>query len=392
MISQNLNLINLLKAYSLAFMAELKMSIEPSEAVELAKKSVHCLKEITAEELHFHEKGYLEIRQATAMARSGMLSEARDLLDKALEKLPQSPSNAKVSGLMTKGIVEDMLGNFLISKAAWKEGLALAEVLGDGRRQAGLLRNLAIVAEKTGVIPEAIINNRKALSIYQQIGDDAGRGHTAANLSVIFLLLQQYDDAFPYIETALGVAKTKKLPDLEAYSLVAQARWQLSKNHLEDAHITLVRALQLSQEIELLDLYSEIYRLMAVIAGSQKDFVEANRLIALALENASDDSHDMGNCYRVRANIFSSQEYSDEANMAYETSQTIFKQKSPFYRARTELDWAKHLFKNREYKQSSSLLKHALKIFNETDATVLAAEVTQMFNLMTRQKAMGKGK
>jgi tetratricopeptide (TPR) repeat protein/DNA-binding XRE family transcriptional regulator len=329
-----------------------------------------------------HERSYLYIRQGTLLARIGELKEALPIIEKGIKDLPSEPTPAKVSGLMTLGIINDFLGRYDQAANAWEEGTGLAATLGDNLRLAGLWRNRAILAEKVGDTSSSIEYNENALQLYEQIGDEVGEAHTAANLGIVYLFLGDPDAAVKQIHRATKIAQEQKAKDLKVFANVAMARLLLHEMQVDEAESYLRNAEKLALDIDLSEILAEIKRLQALIALRRMEYEQATILIDESLGLASERNHliDEGNSWRVKGTILYAMDQTENGDIAFAKSVELLADGYLLHRARAEMIWAKCLIERNSISSAVHLLNKAKTTLESMSVKRLLEQVKKLLN------------
>ncbi|MEA2509076.1 MAG: hypothetical protein QOG21_1158, partial [Actinomycetota bacterium] len=107
---------------------------------------------------------------------------------------------------LTAGIHLD-LDDFEAAVAALRDGLELAERVGNVEELAGCLINLGMVEHQRGNLDEAIDCDRRAIAEFERIGHGAGRAIGYANLSEKLMDRGDLDEALQSSENAFEIAR-----------------------------------------------------------------------------------------------------------------------------------------------------------------------------------------
>jgi tetratricopeptide (TPR) repeat protein len=326
----------LIKAYVCDFMSQLLLQQDLPQAIEMSGRGVMLIQQIPNSALQ-PEEGYLAIRHATNLARSGNLAAAHQAIKEALPLLPAYPTAARVTGLMNLGNICDMQGDIHKAKVYWQEAQAAAAAIGDTRRLAGLQLNLAVQAGDQGDFAACITAMQSAIDDYKRIGDRSSWGYALSNLA--YYRLQQvaehgrYTPSSTIDETTLHPIRTllteaaavaELLEDRELMSgvQVNLGRWYLHQRHFAAAEAHLAEALTTCQTMDLHGLRAEIFGLQAQSALEQMQLDVAQHSITQALQAADTQISPLekARLYRLQGRILRTLGRNHEAEAAFAQS------------------------------------------------------------------------
>ena len=306
-------------SYVCETLAQWWMSRDRQQALAWSEWGVNALAHVRSATAQ-HQRGYLLIRHGTILAQRGELAAGQQLIEDAFALLPEEPSAARISGLLSLGNIFDIQGDTERARHCWLEGVQAAQALADYRRLAGLWLNLAIQAEEQGQFAQCEEFNERALQLYRQIGDIDGEGRVLSNLAFNYLRQEKFAQAWPYLEEAARVTADHALHDLEVHVKANYARYYLLQGHLAQAEAFLAQAQALSEQIEESETLSEITRLQAQVALQQGDYTTALTLIEASLAAADDQGSEAGLGWGVKGEILMRQGHVAEAKVAFQRS------------------------------------------------------------------------
>ena len=349
------------RAYAYDFMAELTMGRDADEATSWSQKALAALHGQYDAALE-REHGYFNIRAATILGRTGLVEEAKTVAERGVEELLSAgPTSARASGYLTLGTLHFFLGKADNAVVAWRKGKADAEALGDKRRLAGVLVNLANAYSFQGEYAKSTATYEEAAELFREMGDVDGESHVRANLSIDYMLRSEDEKALASIETALALAREHGLRRIEAHALVNRARLQLYRDDGITAPGDLEKAAKICEPLQYKVLLSEITRLQARLALRDGQFENALRLVEESLEIAVDLS-EMGRSWRVKGQILSALDRADESAIAFQESHNLLADQERYELGRTLLAWGQHLFGSSK-REAIQKLEQALAIF-----------------------------
>lgn len=351
------------RAYLCEAMSEMLMKQDMVAAAEWSRRGVEMLTRLDSSAAR-PEMGYLYIRHASIIGRMGQFNDAIVALDKGLSLLPEAPTAARVSGLMTLGVIHNILGDAQSALEHWEAGVADAKAIGDNRRLAGLWSNLAIHKEHTGELLEYIAYVEQARDLYEQIGDTAELGRVCSNLGFVHTLYGEFERAKGYLDRAVAISESHQLPDLTLFVNINLARWHLAQGWLDEVAPYLEKARQLCEQMQFGRWLAEVYRLESRLLLSQEDAKHALISIKKSLASAGEHDHtiEQGRSWREKGNILFTLDDKIAAKEAYQKSLS-FLDENRFEQARSQLAFGIYFLNQQQRKQAMPLLKAAQKVF-----------------------------
>lgn len=328
----------LYRSYVYETLAQRWMSRDRQQALAWSEQGISALAHVQSA-IGQQQRGYLLIRHGTILAQRGDLVAGQELIEEAFTLLPEEPTAARISGLLSLGNIFDIQGDTDRARHCWLEGVQAAEALADYRRLAGLWLNLAIQAEEQGQFAACEEFNERALQLYRQIGDLDGEGRVLSNLAFNYLRQEKFAQAWPYLEEAARLTATHALPDLEVHVKTNYARYYFLQGHLAQAEAFLAEAQALSAQIEESETLSEITRLQAQVALQQGDYTTALTLIETSLAAADDQGSEAGLGWGVKGEILMHQGKAAESRTAFQQSIELLA-RYPFDQAKVKAVWA----------------------------------------------------
>ncbi len=155
----------------------------------------------------------------------------------------------------TQGELHLYCGEWEEARESFRQGLALAEELGNLERQAGYRAGLALAARCQRQLQQATALLSEALALIDGYGYQHLRTRIQLWLAEIWLVRDQPGEAWPYLSTALETARAQqrrllliRALCLQAWYLATQASWQEAEVLLEQAR---QQALELALPLEV---------------------------------------------------------------------------------------------------------------------------------------------
>lgn len=155
------------------------------------------------------------------------------------------------------------LGQLDDAAAALRNGLELAERVGNIEEIGGCLINLGLVELERGAIDEAIACDRRAIAEFERVGHGSGRATSYVNLAEKLMVKGAYDEAVRYGELGLELARSIGHSLLVAGAIQTIAAIRLKNREFVDAASTAEEAAALHVEGGALQYATECYELAA---------------------------------------------------------------------------------------------------------------------------------
>jgi len=370
------------QAYVCEWMAEMLMGRDQQGAEAWSQRGIELLQGIESSAAR-HEEGYLLIRHATILGRTGQITDAIACVNRGLVLLPDTPSAARVSAYMTLGVLQDITGERNAAKENWDKGVEQAKVVGDSRRLAGLWRNLALQAGETGDLQKQQAYTEQSLQLYQLIGDIVGEGHTSANLGYLHTLMGKHIEAGKNLETAKNLAIQNGMQDLEAIIEINLARWHITQRQYEEASLGLDIAHGICEKLKMSREIAEILRLRAQVAMHKNAYQEALKQIdsALELTQTYEDTLETGRNFRSKGDILHRTGRIAEAEDSYKRSIKCLSE-NQFERSRSCLALGIHYSEVPAFEQAQTWLGKALTGFKELNLEYYVQQTQEALDSM----------
>lgn len=319
------------------------------------------------------ERGYISLILAAILAEEGKFEAAIQEVQAGLRDLPPSLTSTRINGLICLGHIFSQLGEHEKSLAKFKEGLEMAEALGDTGHQARLWESIGIEAELAGDFVAAVEHYEKALPFYRRQGDIERECGVHSNLGSVYTKLGVDEQAFIHFNTAMKLIAQKihsetklvqahPLIKQEAYLKTNLARLYLDRNQPDEAEINLKRAAEICEHLELLFVWPTVLSWQAEVARLTGDLTGALRLVEEALSKAKTGRDLLGEgiAWRVKGDILSARAKPEPARTAYEASLAILDQQDQYEAARSRVALARHYLANGQKSEAKTLLTEAL--------------------------------
>ena len=154
-------------------------------------------------------RGHLLLRLATAEIVAGRFESAirHGLEAKALFETGGSELRGLATTLRVVGDAHRELGRLDEAAATLREGLAVAERIGNVEDIGGCLINLAIVERWRGAYDDAAMIALRAIDEFERIGHASGRVTIYVNMAEIQMMREDYEEARRFAAKALDLAR-----------------------------------------------------------------------------------------------------------------------------------------------------------------------------------------
>ncbi|MGB0383983.1 MAG: NB-ARC domain-containing protein [Ardenticatenaceae bacterium] len=330
------------RVYLYESMSGLEMQRDPLAARKWVEQGLAELNALHTSEATY-QKGYFYILLATFNYDAGRLTEAIVAAEQGLALLPTSPTSARIIALIVLGNVYSLQGDIEKSLEYQKEGIKIAQDLGDRRREAMLWVCIGLDEGNRGNLSAAVEHFQKTLELYQNIGDVGGKVNSNTNLGVFYILLGEDKRAERHLTTAIDFAQTYQLIKSEAYARTYLANLLIYQGKLAEATFALHRAHDICTKLMLPFLLPVVLYWQAEIARLTGQFDQALTLIEESLQRAEKAGYllEKGIAWSIKGKILDAMQRFDEAEGAHQTSLQILEQ-YPYEVAQSQQALAEH--------------------------------------------------
>jgi tetratricopeptide (TPR) repeat protein len=273
----------------------------------------------------------LSMRFAAALWRfwhiRGYLSEGRDWLVKVLaDKTLTDPIRPKL--INGAGMIAREQGDYAAATAFFKDGLALAQQLGDMPAAATSLNSLGLLASDQGDCLKALGFFSEALEIRRKQDDRRGTGNTLNNIALAAQEQGEYDKANKFFEESLAIRR--ELGDrlgiaqsLNNLGIVAQLQ-----GDYERAHAFYEESLHLCRELGNKVGVAQALNNLGIGARQQGDYKNAQELLeeSLAVSREVGSKVSIASTLECLGLLAFKQNDCKKAIILYSESLTIFKE------------------------------------------------------------------
>ena len=350
-------------AYIHDFLSQLNLRTEIEDALKHSKNAIEILQKNDSSKL-LPEQGYMIIRYASILARSGKFEDAKKKLEEGLSLFGKEASAAKVSGYITLGGVIYYLGKPKDAIPLWEKGIKNAKSIGDRFREAQLHQNIGNAYSFLGGYDDSTKNYEQALEIYQYIGYHLGQSDIQNNLGINYLILSQYDSCNKSVKSALELAESNQLISQKAQALVIRARLQIKQTVITTAEQDLNQAKDIASSLQDDLLLSEIYHLQASLLLLQGHSKEALSLAEKSIDFAVEPVEE-GKGWRTKGDIQRILNNNIKANQFYKQSQLLLTDQDQYELGYTLLNWGMFESSIENFSSAESLLSQAKDIFSD---------------------------
>jgi len=320
------------------FLSRIPVTIDhvaPPEWIERGLAESSSLESVAIKE----QRGFLLVQQSAMFLRAGKAHNAIEAAADGLALLPDAPSAGRVNGLMHWGLALQSVATPHESIQKFREALTLAEELGDQARRALLWQNMAWDETRLEQYDQADIHLALAIEIYDRLGDKSNQIGAKINLASNYRRRGDLARASKTLEETIGMARDNGLPLHEASAQSNLADVYLDSQRYNDAWELLKRIqLQLTQMDESSATYlaPTVYRQQAEAALGLGRIEESRELVGRAIAGAqtTEDRDEEGIGWRVLGRIHFYQQALEEAKEAWDKSLALLAE-SPYELAKT---------------------------------------------------------
>jgi predicted ATPase/DNA-binding CsgD family transcriptional regulator len=213
---------------------------------------------------------------------SGLLTEGRTWLERALTLDPGTAPALRMSLLNVAGALAGMQGDFARLEAANQESLDLARCLGDHGAMASALGDLGIAAGERGEFAKARTLHHEALTICQRLDNRAGTAARHANLGPVCLALGDVSSAETHCRAALALWRELENYFGEGITLINLGSIARARGDRVKEEAVLREAAQVLQEIGYREGLAMIVAGLAGVATVRGQPLKAARLFGAA--------------------------------------------------------------------------------------------------------------
>lgn len=159
---------------------------------------------------------------------------------------------------------------------------ALYRALGDDAGIARAVTSLAVVYERQGRYDEAVPLYEETLGLYRALGDTSGVGLVLGNLGTTALRRGAYDEGEALLAEALRLAAAVGDRGNMAWLLGSRGRAALFQERHDQAWVDFTQGLRIGREVNEKADMIECLEGLAIVAGLQRAFARAARLVGAA--------------------------------------------------------------------------------------------------------------
>ena len=331
-----------------------------------------------------HQTGYFHILRCTLEGRSGQLERAYETVQMGLTLLPDTPTPARLSGLISLSTILGMMGKKEESHEQLKTAVSLAITLKDYKRLTKVYINLSINLRKLGNFSQASDYAQKALQIQEaHFGrlDQREISNLHIRLGTLYGLLGEDTLAQQYLQTAINIGQTYQLRDVMAFAQVEIVQLNLyqldilpladmaqptHQTTLNNAKMQLTQAGATLNELGYARPRPSTLYLLAEVARLRGDLDQALTSINDALRAFQPlKKANPSIAWSIKGKILDAQGLFEAADIAHQTSLNHLKTHEPYELARGQLMTARHYIQWQQPHKAKPLLQKALTTFQK---------------------------
>lgn len=291
-----------------------------------------------------HQKGYLHILSSRILRKTGQLQKAIKVAEEGLSQLPSSPTPARIHGLMILNNLFAHLGEMEKSITYQKEGIQIAQQLGDSRRLAMLWNNMGLDEGNQGNLSAAVSSFQKALQLHRQMGSVEGQAKVHSNLGMFLIVFGEDEQAKEHLTRAIHLTQQHNLREDEAFAQTQLASLLIYQDHLAEAAAALKIAHSICQERKLAYLLAVVLYWQAELQRLMDEQAQGVILIDKSLQLSKERGYllEEGIAWSIKGKILDGMERFDEAEAAHQTSLRIIAEQYPYDLAQSKLAFGEH--------------------------------------------------
>ena len=216
--------------------------------------------------------------------RLGRHAQAESFFKSALES--SDDSSAQCAALLGLGAASFERGEWDEAERRYRRGLAIAERASLAQREAALLTNLGILSVSLGDLDAAEANLDRALGLARAVSDRALLGPILTNLGVIAARKGQFDTASDYFEEAVEIARSDSNRRVMAFLHTNMGAMSHDRGDDERARAEFEASLQLSKELGDAQRICHALASLGALETAKGDFNKAGAYLTEGLDLA----------------------------------------------------------------------------------------------------------
>jgi DNA-binding SARP family transcriptional activator/Flp pilus assembly protein TadD len=165
----------------------------------------------------------------------------------AADRLDEPSLQAEALGSL--GLAYQRLGRYVEAVDHQRRALALYQQVGDGAGEAAACTSLGLVYHLLGRYDEALDHQARALDLYRQAGDARGQGRALTSLAFVHTRLGRYERAREACAAAVGLSRQVGDAECEGIALDTLGIVAQRLGRFEEAHDHYQQALRVRREI-----------------------------------------------------------------------------------------------------------------------------------------------
>jgi len=301
--------------------SQLVVRKDKQAALDLLTQGLAVLKSIETEAAN-QQRGYIYGQMTSKLGQSGRFADALVAAEHALNLLPPEPTSARVGVLNNVGLIHYFSNKFEQATELFSKAIPQARDLAHLRYLAGLYVNMGLVEGKIGRLTKATSYQEKGLHLYQHMGDIHYASGTQINLGALYIKLGEDEQARFHLERAIATAKSYDLPEIEARARSNLAELAIHQKQWAEAEELLAKTQEICKQLQLDRLLSTVLRSQAQLALGLGKLSEATTLVEEAINKAraTGDITEEGICWRAKGNILSARRQPQAAFNAWNKS------------------------------------------------------------------------
>lgn len=312
----------------------------------------------------------LYVRIGSVHIATGDYPAALAALEKALNLLPQEPSQLRASALMNIGNIYSSQGDISKGTSYARAAMEIGRQLHNPFLLLAIQSNLGIDKEIAGDWQGAIADYREALALAERLGSVADQVRLGVSLGTLYIKLGDDGLANEHLTHVIDSARQHRNREVLTYALATLADLRLRMGELDMAEPLLDEAVRVAAELGIDSILAEVSYLRAQLCLGRGQTQDALRCAerAATLVHEFGQPLEEGKYLRVLACAQAANHQHGQAIKTLEKSLVLLADQDPYEAACTRLVWGQILVDHGDTEQGEILLLEASSAFRRLGA------------------------
>lgn len=333
---------------------------DPQAAIDWLQRGIGL-----ADNISSNDVGILLIRLGSAQIVIADYAAAYESTSTGLAQLAPDEEVYRVSGLLNLGSIYFYRADFDQAIEVYQQAAKISKAVQDIFRYSTVLFNLGIAEFERGKWSDAIDYMRQAEPIIESLGSVVRQSEYDLNMGTILVKQREYDQAGPYLQRCLQVAREHKTHSMLPFVLNSLAELSIATEELDEATAFLDEAVRLMENKSISqEQLSESYSRLAEVNLLQTHLDKAQEYSIRALNHARklDLPIAQGTAHRMLGCTLSQMKKPDKANHAFAESYNLLCHKNQYEAALTLQAWGVHLSQIGQHSLGQKKLEEASQL------------------------------